>query len=358
MRIPSTSDLVYAQTNKAYDKLAVLSENLDKLEEIYDFIFKYKEYIHTILESYISNNHLLGGETSPSALEKDVVNVPYDIKTNKVVLPHNSDDNFYGELFVDSIGEDSHGAILRVLDSEGTELGRIAVGVNEDNQVIVSVPDPVDATSAINLRYLEDNYKTIIVDQCAEYIDELVAEIYENVNNNYCTNETYESLHARVEELETQVTDLQDKLDEIGQGGGSTGSSGVSIIGYAPTKTVYTLEEFTGGCKLNVEYLKSKIDQSSASLGTTSTLYSNGQIYESYEVSGNIITFTNPIDLGSDTYVCIVDSSITASFRERTEVNYIYNNNGTQGTIVTTQNTYYSTPTGFKVSRKAVFNKI
>ena len=34
MRCPSTSDLVHAQANHAYDKLAVISDNIEALQAI------------------------------------------------------------------------------------------------------------------------------------------------------------------------------------------------------------------------------------------------------------------------------------------------------------------------------------
>ena len=40
MKMPGVAEMVHSNTNPAFSKMAVLSENLDKLEEIYDFIFK------------------------------------------------------------------------------------------------------------------------------------------------------------------------------------------------------------------------------------------------------------------------------------------------------------------------------
>ena len=53
MRCPSTSDLVHAQANHAYDKLAVISDNIEALQAIYDFIFDIKEYLHQRLKEYM-----------------------------------------------------------------------------------------------------------------------------------------------------------------------------------------------------------------------------------------------------------------------------------------------------------------
>ena len=54
MRTPSTSDLVHAEANKAYDKLAVISDNIEALREIYNVIFDLQEWLRQKLKDYIS----------------------------------------------------------------------------------------------------------------------------------------------------------------------------------------------------------------------------------------------------------------------------------------------------------------
>lgn len=358
MRIPSTSDLVYAQTNKAYDKLAVLSENLDKLEEIYDFIFKYKEYIHTILEEYIDNEQLLGGVNSPSANDKDVVPIPYHLKTKKIILPHNSGDEYYGEISVDTSGENGNGLILKLLDTTGTELGRLSVSVNEAKEVIISVPNPVDTTSAVNLGYLNTTFIPNILTQATDYIDGVVKEVYEFINTNFCTNGTLDSVRAEITELRQKLDKLEQDIADINTGvSGST--SGLTITGYAPNKPSYTIEELTGGCKLNTEYLSSNVKSTSITLATIGDTYGSGQIYKSYSVSGGVITFTDPIDVKDNTYICIAQSTLTPSLKNRVDVkNHITAGGGTQPPSITTITTSYDTPIGFKISNVAVFQKI
>ena len=55
MRCPSTSDLVDFQSNKAYDKLAVISENIEDLQEISDFIMSLKDWLRANINTYISD---------------------------------------------------------------------------------------------------------------------------------------------------------------------------------------------------------------------------------------------------------------------------------------------------------------
>jgi len=75
MRCPSTSDLVHAQANHAYDKLAVISDNIEALQAIYDFIFDIKEYLHQQLKEYMHKHkdELIDGQktfTKPIRLEE------------------------------------------------------------------------------------------------------------------------------------------------------------------------------------------------------------------------------------------------------------------------------------------------
>lgn len=75
MRCPSTSDLVHMQANHAYDKLAVISDNIEALQAIYDFIFDIKEYLHQRLQDYMHKHkdELIDGQktfTKPIRLEE------------------------------------------------------------------------------------------------------------------------------------------------------------------------------------------------------------------------------------------------------------------------------------------------
>ena len=56
MRIPSTSDLAQREANHAYDKLAVISENIEALEELYDFMFQLKQYFKNLLAEYVTKH--------------------------------------------------------------------------------------------------------------------------------------------------------------------------------------------------------------------------------------------------------------------------------------------------------------
>lgn len=75
MRCPSTSDLVHMQANHAYDKLAVISDNIEALQAIYDFIFDIQEYLRQRLQDYMHKHRdeLIDGQktfTKPVRLEE------------------------------------------------------------------------------------------------------------------------------------------------------------------------------------------------------------------------------------------------------------------------------------------------
>ena len=66
MRIPSTSDLVQAHSNRAYDKMEVISDHIHEIMELYDWIFNLREYLATKLAMYVSlaNDELISGQKS------------------------------------------------------------------------------------------------------------------------------------------------------------------------------------------------------------------------------------------------------------------------------------------------------
>jgi hypothetical protein len=155
MRIPSTSDLVESQTNKAYDKLAVLSENLDKLEDIYDFIFKYYEYLRQRLAQYVTLDQketITGLKTFQNEV-KFLSNVEFP----KIDIPHDSDSTYTGKLSVHYADNDGKTpALILALDS-GSELARISLGYDTvNNKPVCLIPNTVElANSAVNLSYLQ-----------------------------------------------------------------------------------------------------------------------------------------------------------------------------------------------------------
>ena len=66
MRIPSTSDLCQAHSNRAYDKMEVISDHIHELMELYEWIFNLREYLATKLAMYVSltKDELISGQKS------------------------------------------------------------------------------------------------------------------------------------------------------------------------------------------------------------------------------------------------------------------------------------------------------
>lgn len=66
MRIPSTSDLCQAHSNRAYDKMEVISDHIHEIMALYDWIFNLREYLASKLAMYISlqNDELIQGQKS------------------------------------------------------------------------------------------------------------------------------------------------------------------------------------------------------------------------------------------------------------------------------------------------------
>ena len=80
MRIPSTSDLVHSQANRAYDKLAVISDNIEALQAIYDFIFDIQEYLRQQLKNYAKrtkDENIEGKYTFLNGLRTEVIDFFY-----------------------------------------------------------------------------------------------------------------------------------------------------------------------------------------------------------------------------------------------------------------------------------------
>ena len=66
MRIPSTSDLCQTHSNRAYDKMEVISDHIHEIMELYDWIFNLREYLATKLAMYVSlaNDEFISGQKS------------------------------------------------------------------------------------------------------------------------------------------------------------------------------------------------------------------------------------------------------------------------------------------------------
>ena len=157
MRIPSTSELVESQANKAYDKLAVISENLDKLEDIYEFIFNYYAFLKEKLSHYVPNDQ----DSIIKGIKEFHNEVKFltDIEFSNLLVPE-----FKGTISCRYIDNDGKVPAL-VLSCGDNEIAQICLGWNtETNKPLLTVPDTVETmdNSAVTVAYLKNAINSIV----------------------------------------------------------------------------------------------------------------------------------------------------------------------------------------------------
>lgn len=155
MRIPSTSELVESQANKAYDKLAVISENLDKLEDIYEFIFNYYAFLKEKLSHYVPNDKdsIIEGVKEFHDEVKFLANTVFP----KLVVPSQLESEYKGTISCHYADNDGKVPAL-VLTCGNTEVAKICLGWNtETNKPLLTIPDTVEDvnSSAVTVAYIK-----------------------------------------------------------------------------------------------------------------------------------------------------------------------------------------------------------
>lgn len=155
MRIPSTSELVESQANKAYDKLAVISENLDKLEDIYEFIFNYYAFLKEKLSHYVPNDKdsIIEGVKEFHNEVKFLANTVFP----KLVVPSQLESEYKGTISCHYADNDGKVPAL-VLTCGNTEIAKICLGWNtKTNKPLLTIPDTVEDVnnSAVTVAYLK-----------------------------------------------------------------------------------------------------------------------------------------------------------------------------------------------------------
>lgn len=155
MRIPSTSELVESQANKAYDKLAVISENLDKLEDIYEFIFNYYAFLKEKLSHYVPNDRdsIIEGVKEFHDEVKFLANTVFP----KLVVPSQLESEYKGTISCHYADNDGKVPAL-VLTCGNTEVAKICLGWNtETNKPLLTIPDTVEDvnSSAVTVAYIK-----------------------------------------------------------------------------------------------------------------------------------------------------------------------------------------------------------
>ena len=77
MRIPSTSDLVQAHSNRAYDKMEVISDHIHELMDLYEWIFNLRAYLASLLAGYVTigTDQTITGKKTFENLKAHVLNI-------------------------------------------------------------------------------------------------------------------------------------------------------------------------------------------------------------------------------------------------------------------------------------------
>ena len=208
-----------AKINPAFDKMAVLAENLDKLEDIYNFLFKYKEYVKVLLDAYVSTNGVVtSGDTA-----FDITKLK-DLEANKIKIPGTE---YYGLISLGFIDNDNSttGIKLGLYTKDDLLLGEIKYGydpVEEKFYTLIPTTHGETQESIVNVEYLNltkeeilakfNEFKTEITNQFNETKDDinnkhaaLIASFddYKNVTNS--------TIEEKVILLQKQIDELKDK---------------------------------------------------------------------------------------------------------------------------------------------------
>ena len=290
MKIPGVAEMVYANTNPAFSKMAVLSENLDKLEEIYDFIFKYKDYVDVLLDKYVRINHVALSDID------SLDNTKFKgLETTKLTVDGT---NYYGTITIGTIDNDNSvpGFKLSLYNNDDLMLGELKFGYDPiDERFYILIPNTYEDVpeSAVNVAYL-DKTKKAILDTLKENIDKLTARLDK-------LEADIENLESRVSTLESQIVQKaeQSDLDELKAqvGGIQPGLDVNSVKGifWSPNQT-YT----TGKDRIWVE----------AEIGET---YTGNELYTECVHDEATHTTTLSGQLNTGTYICLNPSRITLS---------------------------------------------
>lgn len=188
MRCPSTSDLVNMQANHAYDKLAVISDNIEALQAIYDFIFDIKEYLHQRLKEYMHKHkdELIDGQktfTKPIRLEElelfssvnaDIEDTVGSIKLNFTTCAP------YISFKVSRTDDETH-------DEYSSEVKLILDTCNGEPLLIIPPTNGDEPESSVRVDFLNDQLSSI--------------------------KDRLTSLEDRATQLETDVATIQGRLD-------------------------------------------------------------------------------------------------------------------------------------------------
>ena len=307
MKIPGVAEMVYANTNPAFSKMAVLSENLDKLEEIYDFIFKYKDYVDVLLDEYVRINHVALSDID------SLDNTKFKgLETTKLTV---DGANYYGTITIGTIDNDNSvtGFKLSLYNNDDLMLGELKFGYDPvDERFYILIPNTYEDVpeSAVNVACLDKTKKAIYND-----INNII-----NSLEHYVTKDSMSTylnpLKADLEVLKSLVglKANQSDLDALrNQVNDTTTITNIKGLFWSQQKTY---SHSTGGDIIIMPEIGQK--------------YPGSELYQNctYDEANRTLVLSDPLDVG--TYMCVNPSRLYLGY---TESGSVYNGNTTTSEI-------------------------
>ena len=262
MRTPSTSDLVHCQANIAYDKLAILSDHIDELANIADFIFDLKEYLYHILNLYVTlakDEEITGTKTFSKPIRAREIQFydPEDDRVNRAFIRNGiSSQGPYVEVAVSGIDDSDN--------TEYTATTRLTLDSCNGFKPVFDVP------------YTDgnDDYSAV----CVRFLNEALSTITGNVSS---ASSNISSLLARIQDLETTVdkpkTNLRAGVDTYPVNGSNKLVTSAGVYDYGQDIKNDAIAQ-------SKAYTDSKLSSSGYTLPTASTTVLGGIKVGSYLV--------------------------------------------------------------------------
>lgn len=306
MRIPSTSELVESQANKAYDKLAVISENLDKLEDIYEFIFNYYAFLKEKLSHYVPNDKdsIIEGVKEFHDEVKFLANTVFP----KLVVPSQLESEYKGTISCHYADNDGKVPAL-VLTCGNTEVAKICLGWNtETNKPLLTIPDTVEDvnSSAVTVAYI----KSIISNITSNLEQYVTKDSMSTYLKPYALKADLESLKDLVNQKANQ-SDLETLRNQVNK---TTTITNIKGLFWAQQKTYSHSTE--GGDTIVMPEIGQK--------------YPGSELYQNctYDEANRTLVLSDPLNDGS--YMCVNPSRLYLGY---TASGSVYNGNITTSDI-------------------------
>lgn len=305
MRIPSTSELVESQANKAYDKLAVISENLDKLEDIYEFIFNYYAFLKEKLSHYVPNDK----DSIIEGVKKFQNEVKFltDIEFSNILVPE-----FKGTISCRYIDNDGKVPAL-VLACGDNEIAKIYLGWDtETNKPLLIVPDTVETmdNSAVTVAYLKNAINEVVNNITSNLEQYVTKDSMSTYLEPYALKADLEALKDLVNQKANQ-SDLEALRNQVNE---TTTVTNIKGLFWAQQKT------YSHSTEGDVTIIMPEIGQK----------YPGSELYQNctYDEANRTLVLSDPLNDGS--YMCINPSRLYLGY---TASGSVYNGNTTTSDI-------------------------